>query len=236
MLKDFPIISTLCLTWGISKLKNCLFPQKTNKTIKSDKPILIIDPFKTLLNYKFTWNFNILFTKRPYTEEFLFNLGYIYDIALITDNNLANRKIFNFVDPLGISTYKIFAKNLQKEIENIKKNNKVIILDNTNKQNDTNYLNIKSFNEKSREYELLDVVNFLTTLKFLNVENYSKILESYKNRDFYTSFDKIQKQVYKMRNMLNIFKYNKYEKIKEEIYKEKIKNYKKSKEEILKSI
>lgn len=232
---NIPIFSSFALAFGCTKIFKKIYASFDSvKTYKSKKTILVIDPFTTLLNYKFSfWKFNYIFTKRHFTEEFIFNLGYMYDIIFITDNSLINKNIYDFIDPLGISVYRMYTRNKKGEIEHLKKENKVIILENKDTE-DSCSLNIKPFGLLSPKYELFDVVNFLTTLNFMKEKNHIKILEFYKNKDFYISFDKIQKKLYQMRNMLNLFSVNRYEEIKKQIYKEKINNYKINKEELLK--
>ncbi|EQB60145.1 hypothetical protein NAPIS_ORF02285 [Vairimorpha apis BRL 01] len=213
-----PIFSSMLITIGIS----ALFKKKKEK-LKFNKPVVIIDPFETLLKYKFSLlNLRYIFYRRKYTEEFLFNMGYLYDLVFITDNSLINNKLYTFLDPLGVVKYKFYTSNKKKEIKNILDYNEGIVL--SNKDNEKT-LNIGNYSNGN----LLDVVDFFSSIKLMNV-NMIKTIESYKNKDFFKSWNFVQNRIFDMRNMLS---FKKYRDIKKQSYIDKINTYKENKQNIL---
>lgn len=213
----FPMFSSMIIAIGISALF-----KKKKQALHFTKPVVIIDPFETLLTYNFSFRYlRYIFHRRKYTEEFLFNMGYLYDLVFITDNALISNKLYNFLDPLGVVKYKFFTFNKKEEMKNILDHNEGVIL--------SNKYDNKTLNIGNNRGNLLDVIDFFSSIKLMNVDLINTV-DNYKYKDFFKSWNTVQNKIFDMRNMLS---FKNYQAVKQQSYIDKINTYRENKEKIL---
>ncbi|KAM0673695.1 mitochondrial inner membrane protein required for protein import [Gurleya vavrai] len=237
--KDFPIISSSFLLTGASIFmfgkpkenkkasfltyvrnasEKLISKISTNPFIptlpiqETKKPILIFDFENFLITKKFSF-FSNKILKRPFTNIFLFNLAHNYEIILLTNLNNENQKLIKKIDPYGCISYRLFIKDKEmfnKEHLNRNLDNCIVITtnDKINCDFENNKINIEKWNGE-KDDKLYKMLDFL--LKIKNKEkNWLRIIESYKNKEFFTAYENVKKKTFEKNNLFTFNKHKKY--------------------------
>lgn len=194
------------------------------------KPTILFDFKNFLYTDKFSIHrFDMVFLKRYFCEEFLFNIAHYYEIVSITDGLPAiSNTVLSKIDPFGCIKYRIYLEN-KKDFEAYHLNrdlSKLIAIstseDEFHESFSENTLRISPFKDQG-DTKLTDMMHFLINLHYSNdKKDFRTILKSYRNVDFFVSFRDIQKRLFSQRNLLS---FNRFETQLQKINQEKIIEY-----------
>lgn len=175
------------------------------------KPTFVFDLDKFLIYRRFPFfNFGAI-KKRAYTGTFLFHMAHVYDLILVTKMSpYEGRGIIEQIDPYGCIGYRLFVKNKEDfRMENLNRDPKTTIFLETGKSEmpvefSRNTLKINKWKGEEDD-KLLELLDFCVSLPLFNVDDFRNTLCSYQGRDFFRSFDTIQRRIFKEKN---IFTFN----------------------------
>ena len=116
-------------------------------------------------------------------------------------NVVESTQLINKVDPFRCINYRIFIKNkIKLNLNDLNRNpKKLVVLTVGNKFNDTfnlNKLTIPRCNGKNYS-KLFDLLHFLNNLYLMNLEYFRPTILSYKDKDFFKTFESIQRMLFK---------------------------------------
>ncbi len=220
----FPIITSSIITLAatfvpfrktniLSKLRSgskSFFNKDDIPTIPktSNKPVLVFDFRDFLVKSKFSFShFDYSFYKRPFSEEFIFNLFPNYELINISDAQSDEcLNTISKIDHYGFISYRLFVNNKKNIFQNHLNRdlNKLIILSTTkNEYNPVFDNNILLCNKWNGKYDtlLFDLSVFLNNIS--NLKNFKPLIKSYKSTDFESEFKDVLKTNFIQNNLFS---------------------------------
>jgi hypothetical protein len=97
-----------------------------------------------------------------------------------------------------------------------------------NKDFDSNTIRIDRW-KGELDTKMLDLLNFFSNLYFMNIKDWRNTISSYKCKNFFRAFDKVQKKVFKQMNIFTLNPEEKYRKRVEQVNSERINEFLKGK-------
>lgn len=200
------------------------------------RPVLMFDCSAFLLKKNFSFfSLDFLVTKRAFSDVFLFHTAHLYELIHISDSQTDfNRLLLQKIDPYGCISYKIYCedkkmftkKHLNRPLE------KTVVIstkdDEYNKDFNENILVLKPWQGR-QEPGLLDLINFLYNLHFINVVDFRSTIKSYWRKDFHSVFDRVQERIFTQRNIFTWNVRKRYKEKIDELNRKRIEEFKKAK-------
>ncbi|KAM0687768.1 mitochondrial inner membrane protein required for protein import [Conglomerata obtusa] len=222
--KNFPIISSSILASGIAiyilgkpkkdqdtspssyikrateNILDKISVKKIIPTLPSQerlKPVILfdLDGFLTIRKFLYPATY-----KRPYTGVFLFHLAHTFEIVLLSSTSYTDSNLLKKIDPYGCISYRLYLKDKDDfKINNLNRDLRKTIYISTNiLKNDfeNNTIILDKWNGE-KDNKLIKLLNFCTDLERTDVNDWRKIIISYKNKDFFKEYEKIKLNRYK---------------------------------------
>lgn len=207
------------------------------------KPVVVFDCSELLLKRDFSFfSFDFLVARRAFTDIFLFHTAHLYELIHVSEcSSRFNRLLLQRMDPYGCISYKVYCgdkKKFTSQHLNRPLEKTVVISTRHGEYHEDFNSNVVRLGKWSGKPEcgLLDLVNFLYSLHFINVEDFRNTLRSYWGKEFYSTFNKVQENIFVSRNLFTWNTRKKYKKRIEEINRKRVEDFQRAREKMDKDL